>query len=102
MQQVLVDHARKRNASKRGGDRKREAMDIVLDQFEEEHGVDFTELEQALEKLKQHSERQYQVVSLRFFFRTLNCRHGGNHGVLKVDGRKRLAMGSSQTFCLAE
>lgn len=67
MQQVLVDHARKRNASKRGGDRKREAMDIVLDQFEAEHGVDFTELEQALEKLKQHSERQHQVVSLRFF-----------------------------------
>ena len=67
MQQVLVDHARKRNASKRGGDCKREAMDIVLDQFETEHGVDFTELELALQKLKQHSERQYQVVSLRFF-----------------------------------
>ena len=67
MQQVLVDHARKRNTSKRGGDRKREAMDLVLDQFEEEHGVDFTELEGALNKLKQHSERQHQVVSLRFF-----------------------------------
>jgi RNA polymerase sigma factor (TIGR02999 family) len=67
MQQVLVDHARKRNASKRGGDRKREAMDIVLDRFEDEHGVDFSELEQALEKLMQHSERQHQVVTLRFF-----------------------------------
>jgi len=67
MQQVLVDHARKRNALKRGGDRQREAMDIVLDQFESEHGVDFTELEQAMEKLKQHNERQHQVVSLRFF-----------------------------------
>jgi len=67
MQQVLVDHARKRNAEKRGGDRKREAMDIVLDRFEAEHGVDFSELEVALEKLKQHSERQHQVVTLRFF-----------------------------------
>ena len=67
MKQVLIDHARKRKATKRGGDRQREAMDIVLDRFEEEHCVDFSELEQALEKLKQHSERQYQVVTLRFF-----------------------------------
>ena len=67
MQQVLVDHARRRNAHKRGGDRKREAMDVVLDQFESEHGVDFSNLEHALEKLKQHSERQHQVVTLRFF-----------------------------------
>lgn len=67
MQHVLIDHARRRNATKRGGDRKREAMDIVLDQFEADHGVEFTELETALAKLKQHSERQHQVVTLRFF-----------------------------------
>lgn len=68
MRQVLVDHARKRKATKRGGaDQKREAMDIVLDRFEGEHGVDFSELELALEKLKRHSERQHQVVMLRFF-----------------------------------
>ena len=67
MKQVLIDHARRRKADKRGGGRQREAMDIVLDRFEEEHRVDFSELEQALEKLKQHSERQHQVVTLRFF-----------------------------------
>lgn len=67
MQQVLVDHARKRGAQKRGGERKREAMDVVLDRFEADHGVAFSELEEALEKLKKHSERQHQVVTLRFF-----------------------------------
>jgi len=67
MKQVLIDHARKRNANKRGGDLKREAMDIVLDRFEAEHGVEFADLELAMEKLKEHSERQHQVVMLRFF-----------------------------------
>ncbi|MFK7817104.1 MAG: ECF-type sigma factor [Planctomycetaceae bacterium] len=67
MKNVLIDHARKRNTAKRGGDRQREALDVVLDRFEAEHGVDFTALEGALEKLKQHSERQHQVVTLRYF-----------------------------------
>lgn len=67
MKQVLIDHARKRGAIKRGSEQRREAMDVVLDQFEAEHGVGFEELEDALEKLKSHSERQYKVVTMRYF-----------------------------------
>ncbi len=67
MRQVLVDHARIRGAQKRGSDRKREPMDIVLDRFEADHGVDFPALDLAMEKLKNQSERQHQVVMLRFF-----------------------------------
>ncbi len=67
MKQVLIDHARKRAATKRGSDPKREALDLVLDRFEADHGIEFVELENALDRLRQHSERQFQVVTLRFF-----------------------------------
>lgn len=63
MRQVLVDHARRRNAAKRGGGWARTTLasgDAVLD-------VDAAELlalDQALEGLE---ERQREVVELRFF-----------------------------------
>ena len=34
MRQVLVDHSRKRNAAKRGGDWERGSLDVLLDNFE--------------------------------------------------------------------
>ena len=67
MQQVLVDHARSRAATKRGGGMQRKALDVVLDRFESRHRVRFEDLEEALAKLKEDSPRQHEVLTLRFF-----------------------------------
>ena len=66
MRQVLVDHAHRRNAGKRGGRRTRVPLDDVLATFDEQ-GLDVIDLHQALERLAQDYPRQAQVVTLRFF-----------------------------------
>jgi RNA polymerase sigma factor (TIGR02999 family) len=66
MRQVLVEHARRRNAGKREGRRNRVPLDQVLANFEEQ-GLDVIDLHQALERLALSNPRQAQVVELRFF-----------------------------------
>jgi RNA polymerase sigma factor (TIGR02999 family) len=66
MRQVLVDHARRRAADKRGGDRERLPLDDVLDHFAEQH-LDLLAVHEALTRLAGLHERQSQVVELRFF-----------------------------------
>jgi RNA polymerase sigma factor (TIGR02999 family) len=66
MREVLVDHARRRNAAKRGGGRQRLALDAVLLSFEE-RDLDVVALHEALERLAAFHSRQSQVVELRFF-----------------------------------
>ena len=66
MRQILVDHARRHNAGKRGGG----CVTISLD---EEAGlvqgcsVDFSHVNEALDRLARLQERKSQVVELRFF-----------------------------------
>ncbi len=57
MRQVLVDHARRRNAGKRGGHRARVPLDQVLAGFAEQ-GLDVIDLHQALERLARAYPRQ--------------------------------------------
>jgi RNA polymerase sigma-70 factor, ECF subfamily len=66
MRQVLVDHARRRNAGKREGRRARVPLDQVLATFDDQ-GLDVIDLHQALERLSEAYPRQAQVVTLRFF-----------------------------------
>ena len=67
MHRVLVDHARKRKAAKRGGD------ESAVTLFESRHGdsrieeVDLIALDDALTKLEALDERQCQVVQMRYF-----------------------------------
>ncbi len=69
MRRVLVDHARRKVADKRGG----EAIRVTLSGFEEAQGVvveidvDPIDLDRALERLAKLDERQVRVVELRFF-----------------------------------
>ncbi|MEM7352133.1 MAG: sigma-70 family RNA polymerase sigma factor [Acidobacteriota bacterium] len=68
MRRVLVDHARKRRAAKRGGD----ATLVSWTEVDEpaarsESSVDLLALEDALEALEVVSARQSEVVELRFF-----------------------------------
>ena len=66
MRQVLVDHARRRTARKRDGNRVRVPLDQVLAGFVEQ-GLDVIALHEALERLAQEYPRPAQVVDLRFF-----------------------------------
>jgi RNA polymerase sigma factor (TIGR02999 family) len=66
MWRVLVDHARKRSAEKRGGEKKRQDLDDVDVPIELE-GTNWEDLDRALNDLKQEDERRHQVVMYRFF-----------------------------------
>ncbi len=68
MRRVLVDHARARNARRRGGgDDKRQGLDYTIEAVEAEAQVDLVALNDALERLSELSERQGRTVTLRFF-----------------------------------
>ena len=66
MRSVLVDHARRRRAAKRGGDQERVGLDAVAAAFEE-RAPDLVELDAALERLAAFDADGARVVELRFF-----------------------------------
>jgi RNA polymerase sigma factor (TIGR02999 family) len=66
MRQLLVDHARRRGAEKRGGGLQRielEGVDLEVPGDD----IDWAGLDEALAELKKRDERRYQVVMLRYF-----------------------------------
>ena len=66
MRQILVNHARAKNADKRGGGGQR----LVLDEnaiASHDKGLDVLDLHEALERLAKIDERKHRVVELRFF-----------------------------------
>ena len=66
MRQILVDHARARNAAKRGGG----AVTVVLDQepgMQPAMNLDIIALDSAMKRLAELDPRQSQIVELRFF-----------------------------------
>lgn len=66
MRRILVDHARAHKAAKRGGGRRRTALDDAVALFEK-RALDLVGLDQALEKLGKIDERKSRIVELRFF-----------------------------------
>lgn len=66
MREVLVDYARRRQAVRRGGGRKRLQFDLVVDYFKEQQ-LDIELVHEALERLAELSPRQSEIVSLRYF-----------------------------------
>ena len=66
MRQVLVDHARHRDAEKRGGPR-REPVTLSSLVERDGHNIDALALEQALVQLEQIDARKARVVELRYF-----------------------------------
>lgn len=66
MRQILVAHARTRNAQKRDGRWQRMPLDDVVDSLAAQQ-LDILDLQEALEKLESLHPRQGQVVTLRFF-----------------------------------
>lgn len=66
MRQVLVNHAVRHKAKKRGGGWREAALDEALAIFEE-RSVDLLALNEALDKLAEFDPRQSRIVELRFF-----------------------------------
>ncbi|HET9252058.1 MAG TPA: sigma-70 family RNA polymerase sigma factor [Candidatus Eisenbacteria bacterium] len=73
MRRILTDHARRRDAQKRGGGAMHVAIDALAASGAEPAtpadpmGVSAADLDAALERLAQLDERQARVVELRFF-----------------------------------
>ncbi len=67
MRQILVDHARTRRASKRGGDQRKLSLDDAPPVFTYEDAASLVALDEALKKLAALDERQCRVVEMRAF-----------------------------------
>jgi len=67
MRRILVDHARARQARKRGGDAARVTFDEGLVVTVDDPAQDFVALDDALEALAAFDERKSRVIELRFF-----------------------------------
>ena len=66
MRRILVDHARKQRAAKRGGNHVTLVLDESLD-LPKKRAVDLIALDDALTGLAALDSRQSQIVELRFF-----------------------------------
>lgn len=68
MGQILVEHARRRAAAKRGGGWARTRLDDFIDVYEKESRRDLIALDMAIGELEELNPRQAAVIRLRFFF----------------------------------
>lgn len=66
IRRVLIDHARERNAQKRGGANRPVSL-AGHDAADRERGIDLIALDEALGELAELSERQARIVELRYF-----------------------------------
>ncbi len=66
MREVLIDHARRRAADRRGGGRRRVPLDSAVDYFEAQ-GLDVVAVHEALDRLAELDGRQAQIMTLRYF-----------------------------------
>lgn len=67
MRQILVDHARTRGASKRGGEQPRISLDDAPPIFTHEDTSSLLMLDEALTKLASFDERKSRVIEMRAF-----------------------------------
>ena len=67
MRRILIDHARAREADKRGGGGTQVALDVGIASPEPASDLDLLALDEALVRLKALDEPQARIVELRFF-----------------------------------
>jgi RNA polymerase sigma factor (TIGR02999 family) len=71
MRQILVDHARKYSARKRGGDIRKVSLDDAMEKAQESNleslALETIAIDRALHQLSEMDERMAQVVELRVF-----------------------------------
>jgi RNA polymerase sigma-70 factor, ECF subfamily len=67
MRRILIDHARAREAEKRGGKEIQVSLDVGIASPEPVDDVDLLALDEALVRLKTLDDAQARIVELRFF-----------------------------------
>lgn len=67
MRRVLVDHARARNAQRRGDGNAVMPLDQAIDVMQKESRIDLVALDDALSRLGEQRKRTAEIVELRFF-----------------------------------
>jgi RNA polymerase sigma factor (TIGR02999 family) len=67
IRRILIDHARARKTSKRGGGRKRDDLDSAVVDPDSDAPLDLLALDDALSELAKLNGRHARVVELRFF-----------------------------------
>lgn len=67
MRQILVDHARRRNRNKRGGDHNRIPLDSGVALASDQQPAILLALDEALDRLAELDPRQAQIVELLYF-----------------------------------
>ncbi|GJM21463.1 MAG: DNA-directed RNA polymerase sigma-70 factor [Planctomycetota bacterium] len=67
MRRVLIDHARRRRATRRGGDEQRARVTLHPELLVGHDDIDLIDLSEALERFAALDPRASQVVELRFF-----------------------------------
>ena len=67
MRRILIDHARRRRADKRGGGLRRITLSPDVAPAPDAREVDLLALDDALDRLAELDERQARIVELRFF-----------------------------------
>src|SRR5262245_23806075 len=67
MRRILIDHARGREAAKRGGKEIQVSLDVGIASPEPVEDVDLLALDEALVRLKTLDDAQARIVELRFF-----------------------------------
>ena len=67
MRQILIDHARRKGADKRGGSWKQVPMDQASNHADLGHNLDLLALDEAMQRLSKRNPRKAQVVELRVF-----------------------------------
>jgi RNA polymerase sigma-70 factor (ECF subfamily) len=98
MRRILVDHARSRNAERRGGPL---AQKVSLENaalFEPEQSLELLALDEALTRLAEFDERQSRIVESRFFCRIEYRGNLARAGGLEYDGKA--GMGHSEILAV--
>ena len=68
MRRVLIDHARRKKALRRGGDRAMTLLELhATDTTDSPGPVDLLALNSALERLAEQHQRQTRIIELRYF-----------------------------------
>ena len=67
MRRILVDHARQRQAAKRGGSAQQRLSITSAGKFAKQPEIDLLNLHEALEELTEMDPQQGRIVELRFF-----------------------------------
>lgn len=80
MRRILIDHARGKNANKRGGDAQREPFH-ESQLFEPEKSVELLALDESLGRLQAEDDEAAQLVKLRFFAGLTNQQTADSLGI---------------------